>query len=84
MKLKNELEYVINQMKKLDNEKVKIYIEEIRKSNDYKNFQIRIANDLLKACVPIKTLCSWYEIYNCNDKHIDTLAIKACKHFNYL
>ena len=77
MKLENERSYVIDQMKKLDPAQVKAYAAQVKASGDYRNFETRIANDILAACIPVPTRCNWYEKYNCNDTHITTLA-RAC------
>ena len=77
MKLENERQYVIDKMRKLDAEKVKEYAENVKASGDYRNFETRITNDILAACIPVPTRCDWYEKYSCNDTHITTLA-KSC------
>lgn len=77
MKLENEKQFVLNQMRKLDAEKVKAYAAQVKASGDFKNFETRIVNDIIKAVIPVYTLCNWYEKYNCNDSHITTLA-KSC------
>ena len=77
MKLENERQYVIDKMRKLDAEKVKEYAENVKASGDYRNFETRITNDILAACIPVSMRCDWYEKYSCNDTHITTLA-KSC------
>ena len=77
MKLENEKQFVLNQMRKLDAEKVKAYAENVKASGDYRNFETRITNDILAACIPVSVRCDWYGKYNCNDTHITTLA-KSC------
>ena len=84
MKLENELNYVVDRMKLLDSNKVLEYKKQLEESKDFKVFDIRLSNDILKACVPINTICEWYDKYNCNDTHITTLAIKSCKVLGYL
>ena len=79
MKLENEREYVLNQMRKLDAAQVREYAENVKKSGDYQNFEIRITNDILAACIPTPTRCEWYEKYSCNDTHITTLARSCVK-----
>ena len=64
-------------MRKLDAEKVKAYAAQVKESGDYRNFETRITNDILAACVPVGVRCDWYGKYNCNDTHITTLA-KSC------
>lgn len=84
MKLKPELPYLLDRMQLLDRAKVLAHIDHIKALGDYKDLKTRIANDLLRFCVPVDVICSWYAIYGCNDSHITTLAIKACKELNYL
>ena len=79
MKLKNELQPLVERMKKLDHDNVIKYANELKKSKDYKNFEIRISNDILYACTKPDDICDWYDKYNCNDTHKTTLAIAATK-----
>lgn len=77
MKLKNELNFTINRMKTIPG--LKEYAEELRESKNYKDFETRLAWDALRAAVGTQKICEWYDQYNCNDKHIDTLAKRALK-----
>ena len=77
MKLEKERAYVLQQMRKLDPAQVKAYAEQVKASGDYRNFETRITNDILAACIPVPTRCEWYEKYSCNDTHITTLA-RSC------
>ena len=77
MKLENERAYVLQQMRKLDPAQVKAYAQNVKESGDFKNFETRITNDILAACVPVSKRCDWYSEYDCNDTHITTLA-KSC------
>lgn len=77
MKLKNELNFVIEKFKKLEN--LKEYAEELKAEGNYNDFETRLAWDALRASVGTNTICKWYDQYNCNDKHITTLAKRALK-----
>ena len=77
MKLQNELEFVVDKLKGLKN--LKEYAEELKAEGNYQDFETRLAWDALRAAVGTNTICTWYDKYNCNDKHIDTLAKKALK-----
>jgi hypothetical protein len=79
MKLKNELNYVLECINKIDIELIKKHIEMVKKSKKYKSLETRIAWDLGRAAVGGKTMSSWYSKYNCNDNHIDTLFKNALK-----
>lgn len=77
MKLKNELNFVVEKLKRItDLEK---YAEKLKAEGNYNDFETRLAWDALRASVGTNTICKWYDKYNCNDKHIDTLAKKALK-----
>ena len=79
MKLQNELQPLVERMKKLDRDSVIKYAGELKKSKNYKNFEIRISNDILYACTKTDDICDWYNKYNCSDEHITTLAKTAAK-----
>ena len=77
LKLDNELNNVIVAFQKIDYDKLINYIEEVKKQNEFKNLEIRVVNDLLRATVGTSKMCEWYDIYKCNDKHITNLGKKA-------
>lgn len=77
MKLKNELDFTIDRMKKIPN--LKEYAEELKKVGGYKDFETRLAWDALRVAVGTQKICKWYDEYNCNDNHIETLAKRALK-----
>ena len=78
MKLQKEFEYVKKQLEKhLEN--IKDYAPKLKESGDYKDFETRLAWDCLRAFIGTKTICKWYEQYDCNDKHITTLGKKVLK-----
>lgn len=84
MKLANEMPYVLDRMLKLDKDSVKAYEHALRAEGAFKCFDVRFANDVLRACVPCDKVCSWYKEYGCDDNNITTLAINACKKIGWL
>lgn len=78
MKLQNELNPLIERLQKIA-DKIPPYAQELQASGNFKNFEIRLAWDCLKAVTSTTTICDWYDKYNCNDTHITTLAKAALK-----
>ena len=78
MKLQNEVQNVIQKMKEIEH-KIAPYAEQLKQMGGYKDFETRLAYDVLKAVVSSKEICEWYEKYNCNDEHITTLAKRCLK-----
>jgi hypothetical protein len=83
MKLQKELPLVIETFNK-NLERIKEYASVLKESGNYNDFNTRLAFDCLRAFVGTKTMCSWYEKYNCTDAHIKTLGIKALKELNII
>ena len=77
MKLSDELDSVVQKFRQIKN--LKEYAENLRKSGSYNNFEVRLAWDCLRYAIGTETICSWYDKYNCHDKHITTLACRALK-----
>lgn len=77
MKLQPELDYVVEKFKQIRN--LEDYAETLKASDDYKDFETRLAWDCLRSTVPSSIICEWYEKYGCNDNHITTLAKTALK-----
>ena len=78
MKLQAEYNYIKKQFE--DNvEKIKDYAPKLKASGNYKDFEIRLTWDCIRAFVGSGTVCLWYEKYNCNDTHITTVGKKALK-----
>lgn len=77
MKLKDELDYVVEKFKQI--KRLDEYAESLKKSGNYNDFETRLAWDCLRASVPVEVRCSWYQKYNCNDEHITTLVKTALK-----
>lgn len=78
MKLKAELNEVVRRMEEVK-EKIELHAEWLKKNGGYKDFETRLAWDVLRAVVGSDTICKWYKDYACNDKHIDTLAKRALR-----
>ena len=55
------------------------YGAELRRKGGYKDYETRFAWDVLRKLVTTFEICSWYDKYDCNDRHITALAIAACK-----
>lgn len=83
MKLQKEFDYVLDQFTK-NIESIKDYAPKLKESGNYKDYEIRLAWDCIRAFVGSGTICLWYEVYNCNDSHITTLAKKALKELQIL
>lgn len=81
MKLKNELEGLKNNIKKLGIDNVTNHAKELKKVGGYKDFNTRLAWDVMNATIITNEL---YGKYNCNDSHITTLGIKALKDLNII
>ena len=78
MKLQAEYNYIKKQFE--DNvEKIKDYAPQLKASGNYKDFEIRLTWDCIRAFVGSGTVCLWYEKDNCNDTHITTVGKKALK-----
>ena len=89
MKLQNEFKNVVEMtrrfVEKHGEDKVRAYMEEVKESGDYKNYEVRIANDIVKYnVIGCDTVFEWYEKYGCNDDHITTLCIKVMKELKLL
>lgn len=78
MKLQKEFEFVKTQFEN-NLDKIKEYAPKLKESKQYKDFEVRLAWDCLRAFVGSGTICLWYDKYNCHDTHITTLGKKALK-----
>ena len=82
---KNAVEMTRRFIEKHGEDKVRAYMEEVKKSGNYKNYEVRIANDIVKFyAIGCDTVCEWYDKYQCNDDHISTLCIKVMKELKLL
>lgn len=80
MKLQDELKFVESKMLELSQKcDLQGYTEDLKKSGEYNDFETRLSNDIIHAACGTKYLCSLYDKYGCNDKHITTLAKQAIK-----
>ncbi len=76
MKLKNELSEMIRRFSAI-RENIKEYAPGLATSGNYNDFLTRLSWDALRACYKSAEICELYEKYNCNDKHITTVARAA-------
>lgn len=89
MKLLNELPGVVARLKgfiaKNGEKSVRDYMKAVKDSGEYKNYDVRIANDIVKyGCIGSRTVCEWYRQYGCHDSHVTTLCIAAMKQVGLL
>lgn len=78
MKLKNEYEYIKTQFQN-HLEEIRDYAPKLKASGNYKDFEIRLTWDCIRAFVGSGTVCLWYDKYGCNDSHVTTAGKKALK-----
>lgn len=78
MKLQKEFEFVKTQFEN-NLDKIKEYAPQLKASGNYKDFEVRLCWDCIRAFVGSGTVCLWYDKYNCNDTHVTTLGKKALK-----
>ena len=82
MKLKEIYPEVLKSFKqlKLENpEQLMQHISTVKKERAYKNIEVRIAFDVARQVFPLRTICEWYDKYDCNDTHLKTIFVKALK-----
>ena len=70
-------------------DRINDYKDALKKSNEYKDFNVRFANDVVKygAIYHIKNpvwLCDKIDDLRLNDTHLTTLFLKVCKDLNLL
>lgn len=75
--LKEELTFVIEKFSKIPIDNIIRHSNRLKAHGEYKDLKTRLVWDCLRAVVPSETICGWYNKYNCNDKHIDSLIKKA-------
>ena len=83
MKLQKEFEFVKAQFQN-HLEDIKNYASKLKESGQYKDFEVRLVWDCIRAFVGSGTVCLWYEKYNCNDSHITAIGKKALKELGVL
>ena len=76
MKLQKELSFVKDQFQN-NLDKIKEYAPKLKASGQYKDFEVRLVWDCIRAFVGSGTVCLWYDKYNCNDSHVFTVGKKA-------
>ena len=82
MKLQNEYEYATQMAtSKVTDEALYEHAMNIAHTgaSGIKKLDVRIANDLKYATMPVNVICDWYAKYNCNDNHITTLYKRILK-----
>lgn len=57
------------------------YAKQLKESGNYKNFSVRLVNDIKYATFRSSEVCSWYEKYNCNDDHVTSLFLSVVKEY---
>ena len=80
LKLEKELPEVVARLEVLKrHSNVYEYREALKASKNYKCFEVRFAWEVCHAVFNTKEVCSWYKEYGCNDGHITSLFIAACR-----
>lgn len=72
MKLKTLMPVVTERFSRLKD--VRKYAEELKTSGNFKDFEVRLSWDLLRAVFRTSEICEWYDKYDCHDSHITALA----------
>lgn len=83
MKLKNELPKIEKAFAE-NLEQIKAYIPRLKADGQYHSFENRLAFDCLRAFIGTETMCSWYDLYDCNDTHIGTAGRAALKNLGII
>ena len=66
-------------------DKVRVYMDAVKQLGNYTNYEVRIANDIVKyGAIGSNTICEWYDKYGCTDAHVTTLCIKVMKELKLL
>ena len=85
LKLEKELPNVIKRIEMLKSKTdVIAYRERLKAKGNYKDFTTRFVNDIKYAILTPSEVCEWYDKYQCNDKHITSLMLVACKQTNII
>ena len=84
MKLQNELNNAIIKINGFGVQEILDYKEKLIKSNSFKVLSTRLAFDVLNAIYSNNEIINLYNKYNCNDKHLETLMLKALKQLNII
>ena len=80
LKLEKELPEVLKRLEVLKrHSNVFEYREKLKASGKYKCFEVRFSWEVGHAVFSTKEICRWYDVYGCNDGHITSLFIAACK-----
>ena len=84
MKLQEVYKETLDEFKKisLDSElleNLKNHIQAVKESHEYKSLNVRIACDIMRWRIGTSRMCDWYRKYDCNDEHINTLALRCLR-----
>ena len=80
LKLEKELPEVIKRLEVVkQHSNVLEYREKLKASGRYNKFEVRFAWEVCHAVFTTKEVCKWYDEYSCNDDHITSLFIAACR-----
>lgn len=79
MKLQKEFNKIFERFERFERFELIQYKNEILQSFSYRNKEIFLSWKFLRLVVGYDELCNWYKIYNCNDNHIETLALAIYK-----
>lgn len=60
-------------------EKLKNHVQAVKESHEYKMLNVRIAWDIMRWRIGTSRMCDWYSKYDCNDDHINTLALRCLR-----
>lgn len=78
MKLKAELNTVIKAFQGIKH-LIPEHVELVKQEGTYEDLETRIAWDCLRSAKGTNWICNLYDRYDCNDKHITTLAKAALR-----
>lgn len=88
--LKSELKAITERfIDEIGIERINRYKDDLRRSKDYNDFNVRFANDIVKygaiyKYYGISRLCGAMTECNANDAHLTTLCVQIAKELNLL
>ena len=84
MKMSKKSYQIILESFNINKEQINAYIPKLKDSNNYKDFNTRLAFDCARAFLELDWICSLYDSEKLNDTHLKTAYIKALKELNIL
>lgn len=60
-------------------ERIKPHALYLSTDDSVKNLEIRLAYDVLRSAIGSQGICDLYKKYDCNDSHVETLALKVLR-----